>query len=265
MSANNEDRAENGTTSTFQIDGRKMRAWCRDAAPQPNRDYTPINDRILLSVDDERAITRASTNGFRAWCAYENPPIRHLDTASDQPLMAVINFTDLLTRDVYLDSGIVEFTFMKKPELKYASSCTISGDLNGTSFETELSLADKMTSSGSFSGVSETTIETTTEALEPLLRAFYHKNGADSQVEIRVEDGVFRVDTHDDEGAHIWGDLDTDHVEGSDVVNRYPYRPLMLIVRRFDGPVTLKTGPGEPLEVTHQEDNRKRSYLIDTV
>lgn len=255
-------------TISFVDDARKVRARVRDGVLQPDNDYIPLCDAALYHVEHDFILVQAANEeyGFRATCYYGTDSLRDLTLPSCRPLGAAIDFPEFIARNDYLSTGLMGFEFERPVEAVLADSCNISGQWNASAdFRLNLPLRDTWGPYTVSLSDATTTVETTIEALETLLRPFYHKNRLNSTPEIRIEDGTFRVDTYDDEGAHIWSDLPAPRVEGPDLVNRYPYRPLMLIARRFDGEVTLKTSPDEPLKVIHEEGSTKRTYLIDTV
>lgn len=241
------------------MDGRRLVAMLRDAVAQPNKEYAPLDESVLITVTSDCVTTEAHTSSASTECVYEAPPFKN---APREPVEAIFDFSDISTNYPYLSSGLVDFTFTGTSDRRYAKSCEVEGDMNGLSFQTGLELLDEIEPDDTSNETPTTTIETDIESLEALLTVYYHTGGLNSDVELRVENGDLKVDTYDDEGAHIYGNFPVRQISGPDLVNHYPYRPLMRIVRRLDDTVTLKTSPDSPLRVIHDDNTAIRRYTI---
>lgn len=250
---------------TFKGDGRSVVSKLRDAVLQPDDRYIPIANEVGIWVYESRMKTEVYSVNHRtkASCTYEDTSIRGMDIDGQEPLRAVLNFTGTIEKYPYLSSGLVEFEFIRGPDQVFADSCEVTGQMESSNFETGLPLTQGFARGGPGSVSKTTTIETTTDALGKLLEVHEFENGSKAPCTIRVKDGAFSIDTRDEEGCGIYGELPSGRVDGPDLVNQYPHRPLYLLTRRFDGSVTLKTCPGGPLEIVIEESHRECRYQIE--
>lgn len=264
------DEGEDKTTTTFNLFEPGLIERLRDTVVQPDNRFNPLTNRCGFSTRGKTIHTFATSREHQTKmrCSYSDPDLSGLE--EEKAIIAIFYFTGTLSKQPYLTSGPVEYSFKRSDENAPAESCWISGQMeeSDVEFRTELPLAKDTETLGHLPhGPETTTVETTVKALGKIIDVHEHdKRFSGSEIcEMRVENGEFRIDTRENGSTNIWGSLPTERVEGIDFVNPYPLRPIKLISRRFDGPVTLKTGPSEPLKIIHEDDSIQRTYLINNV
>jgi hypothetical protein len=246
------------------------------AAVEPPGSDEPYYDEMLLRFDESALQTPAGSADapLSAYCTARTELLDAFDAADDTPVTAVFDIVELRDWMEWVGDGDagVSVRVDGDPETGDASRLVVrSGDatarvdcfrdsalLAGVSLE----LPGRFTDDERFllddGRPAPTVVETEADQLRRIADGV--RTAGEATFPFVVDDGSFRFELSEDGGPRASDELAAE-VTGPDVRNEYG-GALGRVADMLAGPVTLQTGPGEPLAVVSCRSGFTLRYVL---
>lgn len=235
------------------------------------------HDVMFVRIGPDRIDTPAATPGaaLASYCTGHAELFEELTVLADPPVDALFDIDQILSWLEWLESEDepVTATYLGDPETGVTerivhetsdSEVVIPCETDWSYDEVSLSFPDRFADGVLHDEAGEpmpTRIDTEVEELERLVEATDLAT-ADEGYEIIVEDEQLRVEARNPAGLSVSGELGAT-VSGPDL--RTVVKPdLERVVSGLIGPVTLQTGPGQPLAIVQGTDEFTPRFVVDS-
>lgn len=233
-------------------------------------------DEMLIRVTEDGVETPAGKRetSLAAYCTVDEAVFDDVSLSIDDGATAIFDIDATLGWLDWLDGDPVEVVVLGDPQQAFAGTVELRTDEETVRIacrhgpevlsQVTMELPSRFDEDGQFrledGSVAPTTIETTGATLERIADAVELADTVQGYP-LTVTDGQLTLEVGSELSfSHAWTDLDGD-VTGPDLENQYGVA-FAAIAAALDGPVTLQTGPSEPLVVVKTHDHFVLRYVL---
>lgn len=246
------------------------------AAVEPPGSAEPYYDEMLVRVDGSSLRTPAGSADapLSAYCTARTELLDTFDAVAETPVTAVFDIVELRDWLAWVGGGEGDISVRMDgdPETGYASRLVVrSGDAtaridcvrdSALGADVSLTLPDRFTEDERFLLADGTPAPTVVETEADQLRRIADglRTAGAATFPFVVDDGSLQFELREDGRLRACEEL-TGEVSGPAVRNEY-VGPLGRAADVLTGPVTLQTGPGQPLAVVSRRSGFTLRYVL---